>query len=429
MLVAGSLVAPTSAHDIGTSTNANAQDVRVLLSTKLGEHVMLAASATGAALGGRDAQFKAAAKSLDDNSVDISKAIGQVYGKAAEDAFLPLWRKHIGFFVDYTNGVATKDKAKSDKAIADLVQYTEDFGAFLNSANPNLPKAAVASLVKDHALGLKAVVDAQAAGDPKKQFAELRTAYSHMDMIGSALAGAIAKQFPDKFAGKADDPMGNLRTGLNMLLAEHTYLAARATGAALGGRQAEFEAAANALDMNSVDLSKAIGSVYGQGAEAAFLPLWRKHIGFFVDYTTGVAAKDKAKADKAVNDLVGYTEDFGAFLNSANPNLPKGTVAALVKDHVVGLKDVVDAQAAGDQPKVYDQLRIAYHHMTMIADPLAMAIVKQFPQKFGMVVMLPQTGADLSTNSNAGPAVAIVLSIFLMIAFVAQRRERNSISR
>ena len=244
MLVAGSLVAPTNAHDIGANVNANAQDVRVLLSTKLGEHVMLAASATGAALGGREAQFKAAAKSLDDNSVDISKAIGQVYGKAAEDAFLPLWRKHIGFFVDYTNGVAAKDKTKSDKAIADLVQYTED---------------------------------------------------------------------------------------------------------------------------------------------------------------------------------------FGAFLNSANPNLPKGTVAALVKDHVVGLKDVVDAQAAGDQPKVYDQLRIAYHHMTMIADPLAMAIVKQFPQKFGMQVMLPQTGADLSNNSNAAPAIAIVLSMFLVVAFIAQRRNANSI--
>ena len=44
-----------------------------------------------------------------------------------------------------------------------------------------------------------------------------------------------------------------LRTGLNTLFAEHVVLAAAATGAALDGRDAEFKAAAGALDANSVD--------------------------------------------------------------------------------------------------------------------------------------------------------------------------------
>lgn len=173
-----------------------------------------------------------------------------------------------------------------------------------------------------------------------------------------------------------------LRTGLNTLFQEHVILAAAATNAALGGRQAEFQAAAGALDANSVDIAKAIGSVYGSGAQDAFLPLWRKHIGFFVDYTVGVATKDKAKQDKAVADLVGYTQDFGAFLSSANPNLPKSVVADLVKTHVLTLKDVVDSQAAGDQAKAYSSVRKAAGHMQMIADPLAEAIVKQFPTRF-----------------------------------------------
>jgi len=34
--------------------------------------------------------------------------------------------------------------------------------------------------------------------------------------------------------------------------------------------------------------------------------------------------------DKAVNDLLAYTKDFGAFLSSANPNLPTDVVAELV---------------------------------------------------------------------------------------------------
>ena len=174
-----------------------------------------------------------------------------------------------------------------------------------------------------------------------------------------------------------------LRSTLNTLFQEHIYLAAAATGAALGGREAEFKAAAAALDANSVSISKAIGSVYGQGAEEAFLPLWRKHIGMVVDYTVGVATSDKAKQDKAVADLIGYTQDFGAFLQSANPNLPKSVVADLVKHHVVTLKEVIDAQASNDQPRAYMAVRTAAGHMQQIADPLAEAIVKQFPDKFG----------------------------------------------
>src|SRR5258708_39275314 len=68
-----------------------------------------------------------------------------------------------------------------------------------------------------------------------------------------------------------------LRSTLNTLFQEHIYLAAAATGAALGGRDAEFKAAAAALDANSVAISRAIGSVYGQGAEDPFLPLSGKH--------------------------------------------------------------------------------------------------------------------------------------------------------
>jgi len=143
-----------------------------------------------------------------------------------------------------------------------------------------------------------------------------------------------------------------LRAGLNNLFSEHVYLTGAATNAALGGREAEFKAAAGALDANSVAISKAIGSVYGEGAEKAFLPLWRRHIGFVVDYTVGVAGNDKAKQDKAVSDLVSYTQDFGAFLSAANPNLPKSVVADLVKHHVVTLKDVIDAQASKDPGRV-----------------------------------------------------------------------------
>ena len=116
-----------------------------------------------------------------------------------------------------------------------------------------------------------------------------------------------------------------------------------------------------------MDISKAIGSVYGADAEKAFLPLWRKHIGFVVDYTVGIATQGKTKQDKAVAICFAMRR-LRRFLSSANPNLPKSAVAELVKGHVVTLKDVVDAQAAKEWPMVYSNLRTASSHMAMIAD-------------------------------------------------------------
>jgi hypothetical protein len=359
-----------------------AATLRTTLNALLGEHLILATATTGAALDGRDVEFTAAASALDGNSVDIAKAIGSVYGADAEQAFLPLWRRHIGFAVDYTVGVATRDAAKQDQAVRDLIAYTQDFGAFLQSANPNLPKAVVADLVKHHVVGLKDVIDAQASRDHTRAYAAQRTATAHMKMIADPLAGAIAQQFPARFTGTPQAGAAGLRTTLNVLLREHAYLAGAATGAALGGRDAEFKAAAGALDANSIDIARAVGSVYGADAERAFLPLWRRHIGFFVDYTMAVATGDGAKQDKAVSDLVAYSQDFGAFLQSASPRLPKQVTADLVKHHVVTLKTVVDAQAAKDAAKAFTGIRMAAAHMQMIADPLAETIVNQFPDRF-----------------------------------------------
>jgi hypothetical protein len=204
-------------------------------------------------------------------------------------------------------------------------------------------------------------------------------------LLGAVAPAARAQmQDPGMAHGSMAMTSADLRVTLNNLLAEHVQLGLAATGAALGGRKAEFTAAAAALDANSVALSQAIGSVYGDGAGQAFLALWRKHIGFIVDYTNAVAKKDQKAADKAVNDLLGYTKDFGAFLSSANPNLPTDVVADLVKGHVVGFKAVIDAQASGDWSTAWMKTREAVQHMQMIADPLAGAIAKQFPDKYAM---------------------------------------------
>lgn len=206
-------------------------------------------------------------------------------------------------------------------------------------------------------------------------------------LIGAACTQADEKQATEESSETVTSATSaaELRAAMTAALQEHVYLAASATGAALGGRTAEFKAAAEALNgkgkSNSSDIVAVISTYYGSDAGAAFDPLWRKHIGFVIDYTTGVATKDKAKQDKAVGDLVAYTKEFGAFINVAN-GLPADTVAELVESHVLTLKAVIDAQAAGDLSGAHTKLREAAAHMSMIADSLTEATVQKFPDKF-----------------------------------------------
>jgi len=361
-----------------------AADLRAGLTGLLEEHVYLAGIAVTNGVGnGLDSgEFKASAATLDTNSKQLADAIASVYGDDAGAQFLELWRKHIGFFVDYTKGLATGDKKMARKAQRDLDGYRKDFGAFIASANPELPADAVAAELDPHVKTLSQAIKS-VVGGKADAFDRLKKAADHMPHTAQVLAGGIAKQFPDKFTGNPDAGASELRAGLTGLLSEHVYLAGIAVSMGVGNGldSGEFKASAATLDTNSKQLADAVGSVYGDEAGAQFLELWRKHIGFFVDYTKAKATKDAKGARKAQRDLDGYRKDFGAFLASANENLPADAVAAELDPHVKTLSKAIDSVVAG-KANAFDRLKKAADHMPHTAEVLAGGIAKQFPDKF-----------------------------------------------
>src|SRR3954451_17642473 len=359
------------------ATTTKAAELRAGLTYLLEEHVQLAGIATGTAIANKGnleaPAVKGAVSALDANSVALSKAIGAAYPKA-EAPFLASWRQHIGFFVDYTLGKATKDQAKADKAQKDLDGYRPSFAQLINSVVPELPADAVAEELKPHVASLSAAIDAQVAGDPK-QFALLQTAADHMPMTAAILAGGISTNLK---LGAADTKAADLRAGLTALLTQHVYAAGIAinTAVAKGGNLKDpmVTGAVSALDANSVALSKAIGAAYPK-AEAPFLASWRQHIGFFVDYTLGKATKDQAKADKAQKDLDGYRSSFGQLISSVVPELPADAVAEELKPHVASLSAAIDAVVAAD-PSAFSKLQTAAGHMPMTAATLSGGIAQ-----------------------------------------------------
>jgi len=371
---------PSSHSPITTAAapaTTEAAELRAALTSLLNDHVWLAGNALDTAVKKKgdlkDPHVVGAVKALDANSVALSKAIGSVYPDA-EKPFLASWRQHIGFFVNYTLGKATKNDKQIAKAKADLDKYRTSFGELINSVVPELPADAVAEELKPHVASLYAAIDASVAGKPDYQ-AKLTMAAGHMLMTADVLAGGIAQN--KGLEGDVDGTASTVRATLTQQLQDHVWLAGNAIDTALSKKgnlkDPQVVGAVKALDANSVALAKTVGSVYPE-AEKPFLASWRQHIGFFVNYTLGKATKNEKQAAKAKADLNNYRTSFGELINSVIPQLPADAVAKELVPHVDTLIAAIDADIAG-RADYQSKLTVAADHMPMTAAILTSGIV------------------------------------------------------
>ena len=211
----------------------------------------------------------------------------------------------------------------------------------------------------------------QGTGAP---FEDLRTAASHMPMTAAALAAGIAEGA--MIEGDSASPAAELRSSLTALLTEHVYLSGItvATAYATAPNSAEFQAAAAALDKNSVAVADAVAAVVPDQRDT-FLDAWRAHIGDFVSYAVATKGGDDEAKAKEVADLAAYTRSQGAFFEQiTGGELPAAAVTASLDEHVATLAAAVDSLAAGD-PRAYDLLKTAGDHIAMSAGALAGGIV------------------------------------------------------
>lgn len=201
-MIGGSMGDDQKSHDTSSnlqpSTTTKAADVRVALNNALREHVSLGAAALRAAFDG-DPNIEALLGTLDENSVEVAGLVGSVYGSDAQEAFLQLWRNHIGFFADYTVAAKSGDSDGMQQALDDLAGYSQDAGAFFENANPNLPASAVVPLLKEHRDLVIAAVNAWGAKDYSESYTQEQMARDQVGQIADALSKGIVAQAPDKF--------------------------------------------------------------------------------------------------------------------------------------------------------------------------------------------------------------------------------------
>ncbi|GGD92976.1 copper amine oxidase N-terminal domain-containing protein [Paenibacillus nasutitermitis] len=395
------LVVPTLAGAQAQNVKGATQDLRAALGQLLGEHSVLAIIAMQKGYDA-SADFNEAANALSANTDDLTAAVASVYGDSAGTEFKTIWTSHIGYFVDYVKATAAKDEPARQKAIANLEEYRTKQAAFFANANPdNFKQDAIADGLKMHIHHLLDAFDAYVNKDYSAVYAGTRAAYKHMFETGDTLAAGIAAQYPTKFPSiTSNQGASDLRSALGRLLGEHAVLAVLAMQKGHDSKP-DFDAVSLSLSDNTADLTAAINNVYGSEAGEAFKPIWTSHIGYFVNYVKGTAAKSETDRATAVADLETYRMEQAKFFASANPDYFKeNEIADGLNMHINHLLDSFNHYDQASYTAAYSDLRTAYKHMFTTADSLAGGIVAQNSDKFQVPGTTPDTGNGGSTGNG-----------------------------
>ncbi len=149
---------------------------------------------------GKTAAVRKAESGVIANAKQISNAVAGFYGAPAGERMLALLAGHWGAVKEMTDASAKRDTAANARAMERLVANAREIAEFLSGANPYLPKDAVFGLLASHGAHHSAQIGQIMKGDMKAEKTTWAAMQRHMDTIADALAGALAKQFPEKAA-------------------------------------------------------------------------------------------------------------------------------------------------------------------------------------------------------------------------------------
>lgn len=172
------------------------------------------------------------------------------------------------------------------------------------------------------------------------------------------------------------------RLALRDLWVEHVFWVRNYAVANQAGNQAQADTAARQVVSNATTIANSLAPLYGQPAADQMLKLLAGHWGAVKHYSDATVARDKAGQQAAVNELSGNAKAIAGFLAKANPYLPEPTLLTLLSAHGGHHVAQIDQLAARDYAGEAQTWQMMRQHMLVLADALAGALVKQFPDKF-----------------------------------------------
>lgn len=385
-----SVVSPAAAQ-------SSASDLRAVFAHQLGEHVILLAETTEAAITGTTASYRAAFAELDENSLALSETIGSIYGDDAVDEFLPLWRDQVVAILDYGTAAVANDAGAKEAATAEIERVQGELAAFFASVNPQVTEEEIVTLFEPYRTSVTALTEAQAANEPQEAHRLAQEAHRYTaDEIARGLATAIDKQFPDTYVGTVQSPAAMLHGEFTVLLGEQVLILENSTDEILAGLGSESDDQPEALQSNTDALAELFGAAYGDEAAATFTELWGTFNDSVLAYTRAAGDEDQKARESQATALDDFVTEFGEFLAEVNPDGDAAATTELLQTEVDEMVQMIDAQIAGESAMLYNHLFEAYRTAAgSLAMELSGSIIQQFPESYpnNDPESLPTTGS------------------------------------
>ena len=174
-------------------------DLRLAVRDLLVGHIFWTRAAMIATRRGDSASARVADQKARENARAIGQAFVPFYGQQAGDKLSTLFGGHYAGIRQYEAAAFAASETRRKAAVAVIGKNADELAGLLSSANPNLPRDTVRSLLGGHAGHHVAAIEAIAKRDAAREAAVWDQMRVHIYMIADAISGAVVKQFPDKF--------------------------------------------------------------------------------------------------------------------------------------------------------------------------------------------------------------------------------------
>lgn len=146
---------------------------------------------------------------------------------------------------------------------------------------------------------------------------------------------------------------------------------------------AGFDATAARLLRNQDDIGDAIKPFYGDAAGNQLTALLRDHIGIAVDLLQAAKASDAAAFEQARVAWYRNADDIADFLAAANPRYwPQDTMRAAMAGHLDQTLAEASHELTGQYAASVADYDEVHDHILMMADLLSTGIIRAFPNRF-----------------------------------------------
>lgn len=179
-------------------TDRDRSDLQLALRDLWAEHIFWVRSVVIANYYEDEAAAGAAHDQAVANARAIANAVAPLYGQKASDQLFELLAGHYGAIAEYMQAGLAGNSSGRQAASDEIIANAEKIADFLDAANPYLPKKVVLPMLATHGSHHMQQIDA-IAGENFQKEAEIWSAMKdHIYALADAMAGAFAKQFPDK---------------------------------------------------------------------------------------------------------------------------------------------------------------------------------------------------------------------------------------